>query len=175
MKKSAVTGANGMGNIPVWAAMTRGAFYLGFWLLLAGTGLADLPAGLVAAAAATWTSLRLLPPSCGRFRYAAMARLALRFGQESIIGGVIVARLALNPRLPLRTGFLVYSVCLPTGMARNTFGAMTSSMPGTLTAGIDDNGALIYHCLNVEQAVTEQLTINERLLLQAMGETDDDA
>jgi len=164
-----------MGNIPVWAAMTRGAFYLGFWLLLAGTGLADLPAGLVAAAAATWTSLRLLPPSCGRFRYAAMARLALRFGQESIMGGVDVARLALNPRLPLRTGFVVYPVCLPPGMARNAFCALTSAMPGTLPAGTDDNGALIYHCLNVEQPVAAQLTIDEGLLLQALGGTDDDA
>ena len=164
-----------MGNIPVWAAMTRGAIYLGFWLLLAGTDLADLPTGLAAAVAATWTSLRLLPPSSGRFRYAALARLALRFGQESIMGGVNVARLALNPRLPLRTGFVVYPVCLPAGMARNTFGAMTSSMPGTLTAGTDDNGALIYHCLNVDESVTAQLTIDEGLLLQGIGETDDDA
>ena len=164
-----------MGNIPVRAAMTRGAIYLGFWLLLAGTDLADLPTGLAAAVAATWTSLRLLPPSSGRFRYAALARLALRFGQESIMGGVNVARLALNPRLPLRTGFVVYPVCLPTGMPRNIFGAMTSSMPGTLTAGTDANGALIYHCLNVDESVAAQLTIDEGLLLQGIGETDDDA
>ena len=156
------------------AAMTRGAFYLAFWLFLAGTDLADLPIGLAAALAATWTSLRLLPPSSGQFRYAALARLALRFGQESIMGGVNVARLALNPRLSLRTGSLVYPVCLPTGMARNTFGAMTSSMPGTLTAGTDDKGALIYHCLNVDESVAEQLTIDEGLLLQGIGETDDD-
>ena len=162
-------------NIPVRAAMTRGAIYLGLWLLLAGTGLGDLPMGLFAAAAATWTSLRMSPPNGGRLRYAALARLALRFGQESIMGGVNVARLALNPRLSLRTGFLVYPVCLPTGMALNTFGALTSSMPGTLTAGTDDNGALIYHCLNVEESVTEQLTIDEELLLQALGGTHDDA
>ena len=91
------------------------------------------------------------------------------------MGGVNVARLALNPRLPLRTGFLIYPVCIPPGVARNTFAAMTSAMPGTLPAGTDDNGALIYHCLNVEQPVAEQLTIDEGLLLQAMGETDDDA
>jgi multicomponent Na+:H+ antiporter subunit E len=161
-------------NIPVRAAMTRGALYLGFWLLLAGTDLADLPAGLVAAVAATWTSLRLLPPSSGRLRYAALARLALRFGQESIMGGVDVARRALHPQLPLRPGFVVYPVCLPSGMARNTFGAMTSAMPGTLPAGIDDSGALLYHCLNVEQPVAAQLTIDEGLLLQALGGTNDD-
>ena len=91
------------------------------------------------------------------------------------MGGVNVARLALNPRLPLRPGFVVYPVCLPQGTARNAFCVMTSAMPGTLPAGIDDSGALIYHCLNVEQSVTEQLTLDEGLLLQAMGETDDDA
>ena len=164
-----------MGNIPVRTAMTRGAIYLGFWLLLAGTDLADLPTGLVAAVAATWTSLHLLPPSSGRFRYAALARLALRFGQESIMGGVNVARLALNPRLPLRPGFVVYPVCLPQGTARNAFCVMTSAMPGTLPAGIDDSGALIYHCLNVDESVAAQLTIDEGLLLQGIGETDDDA
>ena len=162
-------------NIPVRAAMTRWAIYLGFWLLLAGTSLGDLPTGIAATAAATWASLRLSPPSGGRLRYAALARLALRLGQESIMGGVDVARLALNPRLPLRTGFVVYPVCLPPGMARNAFCALTSAMPGTLPAGTDDNGALIYHCLNVEQPVAAQLTIDEGLLLQALGGTDDDA
>jgi multicomponent Na+:H+ antiporter subunit E len=48
-------------------------------------------------------------------------------------------------------------------------------MPGTLPAGIDDSGALLYHCLNVEQPVAAQLTIDEGLLLQALGGTNDDA
>jgi multicomponent Na+:H+ antiporter subunit E len=162
-------------NLPVRAAMTRGVVFLGFWLLLAGPGLADLPMGLVAAAAATWASLRLSPPSAGRLRYAALARLALRFGQESIMGGVDVARRALDPKLPLQPGFVVYPVCLPPGVARNAFCAMTSAMPGTLSAGVDDSGALLYHCLDAEQPMAAQLTIDEELLLQALGGTDDDA
>ena len=84
-----------MRNISVRAAMARGAGFFGFWLLLIGPDPADLAAGFFAAAAATWTSLRLLPPSGGRLRYAALARLALRFGQESIMGGLDVARRAL--------------------------------------------------------------------------------
>jgi multicomponent Na+:H+ antiporter subunit E len=162
-------------DFPVWPAMARGAIYLGFWLLLAGTDLADLPTGLAAAAAATWASLRLLPPSTGRLRYAALARLALRFGQESIMGGVDVARRALDPRLPMRPGFVVYPVCLPLGAARNAFCAMTSAMPGTLPAGMDEGGALLYHCLNVGQPVAAQLSLDEELLRQALGGTHDDA
>ena len=164
-----------MRNISVRAAMARGAGFFGFWLLLIGPDPADLAAGVFAAAAATWTSLRLLPPSGGRLRYAALARLALRFGQESIMGGVDVARRALSVRLPLRPGFVVYPVRLPPGPACNAFGALTSVLPGTLLAGVDAHGALLYHCLDVEQPVAAQLAIDEGLLIRALGGTHDDA
>ncbi|MDG4597621.1 MAG: Na+/H+ antiporter subunit E [Candidatus Contendobacter sp.] len=162
-----------MRTIFMRAAMARGAGFFGFWLLLIGPNPADLVAGLCAAAAATWTSLRLLPPGGGRLRYAALARLALRFGQESIMGGVDVARRALSVRLPLRPGFVVYPVRLPPGPACNTFGALTSVLPGTLPAGVD-HGALLYHCLDVEQPVAVQLAIDEGLLIRALGGTHDD-
>ena len=47
-----------MRNISVRAAMARWAGFFGFWLLLIGPDPTDLAAGLFAAAAATWTSLR---------------------------------------------------------------------------------------------------------------------
>ena len=164
-----------MRNISARAAMTRWTGFFGFWLLLIGLDPVDLAAGLFAAAAATWTSLHLLPPSGGRLRYAALAQLALRFGQESIMGGMDVARRALSVRLPLRPGFVVYPVRLPPGPACNTFGALTSALPGTLPSGIDDRGALIYHCLDVGQPVATQLAIDEGLLIRALGGTHDDA
>ena len=164
-----------MRNISVRAAMARWAGFFGFWLLLIGPDPTDLAAGLFAAAAATWTSLRLLPPGDSQLRYAALARLALRFGQESIMGGVDVARRALSVRLPLRPGFVVYPVRLPPGPACNVFGALTSALPGTLPSGVDDRGALIYHCLDVGQPVAAQLAIDEELLIRALGGTHDDA
>jgi len=164
-----------MRNVSVRAAMARGAGFFGFWLLLIGPDPADLAAGVFAAAAATWTSPRLLPPSGGRLRYAVLARLALRFGQESIIGGVDVARRALSVRLPLRPGFVVYPVRLPPGPACNVFSALTSALPGTLPSGVDNRGALIYHCLDVGQPVAAQLAIDEELLIRALGGTHDDA
>ena len=164
-----------MRTISVRAATARGAGFFGFWLLLIGPDPADLAAGVFAAAAATWTSLRLLPPSGGRLRYAVLARLALRFGQESIMGGVDVARRALSVRLPLRPWFVVYPVHLPPGPARNVFGALTSALPGTLPSGVDNRGALIYHCLDVGQPVAAQLAIDEELLIRALGGTHDDA
>ena len=163
-----------MRKISVHTTMARGVGFFGFWLLLIGPKPVDLAAGLFAAAAATWTSLRLLPPSGSPLRYAALARLALRFGQESIMGGVDVARRALSARLPLRPGFVAYPVRLPPGPACNTFGALTSVLPGTLPAGVDDHGALLYHCLDVEQPVAAQLAIDEELLIRALGGTHDD-
>jgi len=43
------------------SAVSRAAGFFGFWLVLAGADAGDLAAGLVAAVAATWASLRLMP------------------------------------------------------------------------------------------------------------------
>lgn len=160
-----------MKKLSLRAVITRGAGFFGFWLLLVGPDPADLVAGLFAAAAATWTSLRLLPPGGGRLRYSALAQLALRFMQQSMVGGLDVAWRALDPRLPLRPGFVVYPVRLPPGPVRNTFSALTSALPGTLPSGVDDRGALLYHCLDVEQPVAAQLASDEGLLTRALGGT----
>ena len=163
-----------MKKISVRAIMIRGLGFLGFWVVLIGADPVDLAAGLVTAAAATWASLRLSPPDNRRLRYAALARLAWRFIRQSISGGVDVARRALDPRLPLRPGSVAYPVRLPPGPARNAFCAFTSAMPGTLPTGVDERGALVYHCLDVEQPVAAQLAIDEALFTRALGGTDGD-
>ena len=43
------------------SAIFRAAGYFGFWLVLTDADSADVAAGLVAAVAATWASLRLMP------------------------------------------------------------------------------------------------------------------
>ena len=48
------------------AAAARAALFFVFWLMISGGALADLPVGLAAVAAATWTSLRLLPAGGNR-------------------------------------------------------------------------------------------------------------
>lgn len=161
-----------MRKISMCAAITRGAGFLGFWVVLIGPDPVDLAAGLVTAAAATWASLRLSPPSGGRLHYAALARLAWRFIRQSISGGWDVARRALDPRLPLRPGFVAYPARLAPGLARNAFCAVTSAMPGTLPTGVDEHGALVYHCLDVEQSVATQLAMDEALFTRALGGTD---
>jgi multicomponent Na+:H+ antiporter subunit E len=160
------TGARGSGATPAGlprAAAFRAAGFLGLWLALVGADPADLPAAAAAVVAATWTSLRLLPPGGSRRSFVAMARLALRFLRESVVAGVDVAKRALDPRLPLQPGFVTYPVRFPPGLARNAFTTLTSLLPGTVPAG-EEKGQLVYHCLDVDQPVVAQLAAEEAAL-----------
>jgi multicomponent Na+:H+ antiporter subunit E len=148
-------------------AISRAAWFLIFWFVLAGADPADLPAGVVAVIAATWTSLRLLPARRTRRSVAALARLALRFFYQSVVAGLDVARRALDPRLPLRPGFVAYPVRFPPGTARNAFTTLTSLLPGTVPAG-EESGELVYHCLDVDRPVVAQLAAEEAALSRAL-------
>lgn len=144
------------------AAVERAAIYLALWfVLLPSVKPGDVVMGLAAAAAATWISLRLLPPKGGRVRLGALLAQGPHFIWESVRAGVDVARRALAPRMPLEPGFVTSPTRLPPGVARNTFSTVASLMPGTLPAG-DDGESLVVHALDVSQPVAEQLGAEER-------------
>jgi multicomponent Na+:H+ antiporter subunit E len=152
------------------SATVRAVGFFCFWLMIAGHALADIPIGLAAAAAATWASLRLLPPGNIRVNALAVAAMALRFPLQTIVSGADVARRALDPALPLRPGFLVYPVGLPHGPVRSTFALLTSLLPGTLPSGSDKTGAFHIHCLDSTQPVAAQLRGEEARLARALGQ-----
>ena len=152
------------------AAASRGTLFLLLWLALSLGNPADLPVGLVTTVAATWTSLRLLPPGSSRVSPLALATFALRFLRQSIAAGIDVAWRALDPRLPLRTGFVAYPPRLPVGPGRNAFCTVASLQPGTLPVGSNSNGMLLIHCLDTDQPVLAQLSEDERLFSRALGE-----
>ncbi|MFZ0623073.1 MAG: Na+/H+ antiporter subunit E [Pseudolabrys sp.] len=148
--------------------------FFAFWVIIAGTNPADIFVGVLAAIIATSVSLRLLPPGTIRLRPIVLAKLVLRFLYQSIGAGVDVAWRALDPRLPLRPGYVVYRSRLPPGTMRNAFCTMTSLLPGTLPSGSDESGSLIVHCLDETQPVIEQLEVEEALLIKALGGADGD-
>jgi multicomponent Na+:H+ antiporter subunit E len=150
-------------------AAARAALFLGFWLMISGWARADLPVGLAAVAAAAWTSLRLLPAGGSRLRLASLAALALSFMRQFVVSGMDVARRALHPRLQLRPGFVVYLLHLPPGGTQSAFCALSSLLPGTLPTGTDENGALLIHCLDVDQPVGADLAAEESLFIRALG------
>jgi multicomponent Na+:H+ antiporter subunit E len=161
-----VIDAAASGRARGWVWRLSGFF--AFWVVLSNADLADLPVGIVAGVAATWASLRLLPPGPTRISLPALGGLALRFLHQSIVAGVDVAWRALHPRLPLRTGFVAYAVQFPPGTARNAFAALTSLLPGTVPAA-DEGRKLVYHCLDVDQPVVSQLTAEETAMTKALA------
>jgi multicomponent Na+:H+ antiporter subunit E len=150
-------------------ALARAASLLAFWLILSGFTAADLPAGILAAAIAAWTSLRLLPSGQQRLRPALLFRLLLRFLDQSIVAGIDTAWRALDPRLPLRPGTVLYRSQSPPGATRSGFCAMASLQPGLLPSGFNEDGDLVVHCLDVSGPVAQQLAAEEAQFVRAIG------
>jgi multicomponent Na+:H+ antiporter subunit E len=141
--------------------------FLVLWVVVTGGNPADLVAGAVAVLAASWASLHLLRPGTSRVRPTVLARLVLRFLCQSVVAGVDVARRALDPRLPLNPGFVLYPVRLPPGPRRNMFTALMSLLPGTVPTGSAEGGLFI-HCLDVGQPVAAQLAEEEALFARVV-------
>jgi multicomponent Na+:H+ antiporter subunit E len=150
------------------AALFRVMLFFGFWLILYGVRSPDFVIGVPAAIAAAWASLLLLSPGRWRLDPVKLSKLFLRFAIQSIVAGIDVARRALDPRMPLRPGFVNYPVRFPPGPTRNTFTTLTSLLPGTVPAGYQD-GQIVYHCLDVNQPVVSQLAAEEAALARALG------
>ena len=151
------------------APFARATGFLVLWLVLAGFNPGDLPAAVVAVAGATWTSLRLLPP--GGIAPVAAGHRQARAALPAPVAdaGIDVARRALDPRLPLRPGFVTVSPRLPPGTQRDAFCAFASLLPGTLPVDTNDDGTLLVHCLDVGQPVAAQMAADEDTLRAGIG------
>lgn len=148
--------------------LSRGALFLGLWLvLMPSLKPADLAVGLIATVAATWTSVRLMPPEVGRVRLLALLAFVPHFLWQSVLAGVDVARRALSPRMPLKAGFVVCPLSLPPGLARNDFVSIMSLMPGSVPVD-ESTDAVVFHCLDTDQPVAQQMAKEEQLLSGAL-------
>ena len=153
---------------PYRSALLRGACFFTLWLvLMQSLKLSDMAIGAGATGVATWLSLRLLPPASGSLRFGSLLLLLPHFLWQSVQAGVDVARRAFTPALPLQPGIVSCPLGFGPGLARNTFATITSLLPGTVSCDQVD-GALVYHCLDTDQPVVEQLWEEERLLARAL-------
>lgn len=149
-------------------AAVRALLYFGVWIIVDQSAKpANLAFGVVATLAATWVSMRLLPPDAGRVRLGVLVTLLPRFLWQSLVAGIDVARRAFSPRLPLEPGFVDYPVGLPRGSARNAFELISSLLPGSVPTDETDTH-IEYHCLDVTQPVVEQLAAEERAYAPAL-------
>lgn len=150
------------------AAVLRGVAFFVLWqVLIQSLQGPDLVFGACVAAAATWASLRLLPPDTGNLRFARLLLLLPHFLWQSVRAGADVAARALSLRVRLRPGLVRYPVDFPPGQARNTFATVTSLMPGTVPSE-EVAGELVYHCLDTAQPVIDEMRQEERRLASAL-------
>jgi multicomponent Na+:H+ antiporter subunit E len=148
--------------------LMRAALYFAVWIVIdQSVKPANLVFGVLATMAATWVSLKLLPPSSGRVRLGRLLLLLPRFLWQSLVAGVDVARRAFAPGLPLAPGFVDYPTGLARGSARSAFELISSLMPGSVPSGETDS-TIEFHCLDTGQPVVEQLASEERAYAAAL-------
>ena len=150
------------------ALVVRALLYFALWIVVDQSAKpANLVVGVLASAAATWASLKLLPPASGRVRLGVLLLLLPRFLWQSLVAGIDVARRAFSPRLDLQPGFVEYRTELPRGSARNAFELIASLMPGSLPSG-ETQDTIKFHCLDTRQPVVDQLAAEERAYAKAL-------
>jgi multicomponent Na+:H+ antiporter subunit E len=147
--------------------LVRAAAFLLLWLVLAG-GAEHLFFGAVTAVLAAALSLRLLPRGELRLQPLKLIAITLHFLWQSVRAGIDVAWRAFHPRLPLAPGFISYRPRLPPGAGRNLFTSYTSLLPGTVPCG-DEDGNVVYHCLDMTQPNAAQLATEEARLSAAIA------
>ena len=166
------------------AAVSRFGAFLLVWLALMSWSLSSWAVGLLAGIAATWLSLRLLPPTSASIQLGAMLWVTPRLLWQALLGGWDVAWRALSPTLPLKPGYIVFPCPFQKKYACDTFATITSLLPGTLACGDADEAdktsnrddaaaVLLYHCLDTDQPVLAALDEDARRLTPALGETTD--
>jgi len=63
---------------------------------------------------------------------------------------------------------VVYKTGFTPGVSRNIFATLTSLLPGTVPTG-EENGQLVYHCLDIGQPVLAELAAEEEALNRALN------
>ena len=148
----------------------RALLFFALWLVIDQSAKpANLVVGVLASAAATWASLKLLPPARGRVRLGLLLLLLPRFLWQSLVAGVDVARRAFAPEPAAAAGLRRLSASsLPRGSARNAFELISSLLPGSVPSGETETRSR-YHCLDTRQPVVEQLAVEERAYAAGAG------
>jgi multicomponent Na+:H+ antiporter subunit E len=140
-------------KIMTMAWMSRFVMWYGVWLVLAGWSPWNAVVGLAAAALAAWACVILLPPAGRRLSIPRVLRYAVGFVWQSVAGGIDVAWRVFQPRMPLHPGIVKVAPRLPAGPGRLLFQGMASLPPGSLACGVDEDGYLLFHCLDTREDV----------------------
>lgn len=110
--------------------------------------LADLAVGYAVAVVVIWVCRDFWTQRVVVRNARALLRLLAVFAKEVVVANLQVARIVMNPRLPIRPAMIV----LPTGLVEDLqitgLATLITLTPGTLTIDVaPDRSALYVHCL----------------------------
>lgn len=132
--------------------LTAGGVVFLFWLVIsASLEPLDVGLGLVLSAVLGYWSARFLwgghAPGLSARQCLALACFLAGFSLEVLRAAAHVARIVLDPRLPIQPRLIVFRTGLSTPLARFAFAQAITLTPGTLTVDMD-GGAFLVHCLD---------------------------
>ncbi len=128
-------------------------FSLIWWILTDGN-IHSWWIGVPAVVLAVWVSIRLgLPVQMNGY---AILKFIPFFFMRSLLGGIDVARRAYHPMLPIAPAFIEYPLRIPPGLPRVLMANIASLLPGTLSAGINQD-ILTVHVLDCRNDIYPEL------------------
>ncbi len=140
------------------------------WLGLTEGDLKAWGLGLVVAVLAAWASLALPGARPWRWKLPGLLAFIPFFLWHSLRGGVDVARRAYLPRLPLDPALVEHPLRLPDGPSRIFLVNTVNLLPGTLSAELRGNLAVI-HMLDASLPAIRELQLLEAKVARLFGET----
>lgn len=149
----------------------RAVLFAGAWLALTRGDTSAWPLAALAVIAAVAASMAVMPPAGTPVRWRRTPGFLAFFLWQALLGGVDVARRALDPRLPIRPGFLRHASGLPHGAARLLLAWTVSLLPGTVSVELTPDG-LEVHALDVGSGADERLAELEARIAVLFGAED---
>jgi multicomponent Na+:H+ antiporter subunit E len=146
----------------------RGLMFVSLWWILAEGRVDGWLLGSVAVAAASWASIKLLPPGKRPIRLAGLIGFLRFFLWNSLRGGMQVAGMALRGRAALQPGIIELQVMLPQGGARILLVNALGLMPGTLCVDLDET-VLRLHLLDERLPVVAEARALEAAIAGLFG------
>lgn len=150
------------------AILLRTVLLLGLWWILTG-GVPDAwLIGSIAVVGAVAASLRLQPPGEYRFSIAGFLAFLVFFVVQSIKGGTQVAAMALRPRMDLHPDVLEIRLRLPHEVEQVFLAGTLNLLPGTLSAGLEENH-LQLHVLDSRLPIEQEVRTAEERVAHLFG------
>jgi multicomponent Na+:H+ antiporter subunit E len=139
------------------------------WWILVGVDSEAWLIGIPVILSAALVSMMLAPRLGWKIRPIHAVRFLGFFLLAAVRGGIDVTSRAFHPRLPIQPGFITHYFRLPTKSSRVFMTDVASLLPGTLSAGLEDE-CLVIHVLDSALPVEKSMQDLESRVAELFGE-----